>query len=330
MAAAQTEPLLMIQDLSRYFETRRRLPWGRSKVVKAVDGISLGIDRGETLGLVGESGCGKSTLARVVLKLLEPTSGRIIFEGRDIAGLGGREWSRTRLRMQMIFQDPLGSLDPRMTIGEQITEPLRVHRLGPAAGRLDKAADTLARVGLTTDTLDKYPHQLSGGQRQRVVAARAIVLGPVLLICDEPVSALDVSVQAQAVNLLQDIQREEGLTYLFISHDLRIVRHISHRVAIMYLGRLVEVAPAESIFTSARHPYTKALISAVPLPDPGLSREKELLPGEPPSPMARPTGCAFHPRCRFRQAVCEAEEPVLGPAQGRHQAACHLAERTMD
>jgi len=322
-----SQPLLEVKDLYRYFEVGRSLPWSRFSLVKAVNGVSFSIQKGQTLGLVGESGCGKSTLARLVLQILEPTSGRIIFEGQDITGIKGKDWSHMRLRMQMIFQDPLGSLDPRMTIGQQLVEPLKAHGLGTDKRLRDQAESALAQVGLRSDSLEKYPHQLSGGMRQRVVAARALALSPSLLICDEPVSALDVSIQAQAVNLLQDLQRDHGLTYLFISHDLRVVRHISHRVAIMYLGRLVEIAPAETIFSAARHPYTRALISAVPLPDPANSRSREFLQGEPPSPIDKPPGCAFHPRCRFSQPLCRREEPELETIAGNHLAACHLAEQ---
>ena len=322
-----SDSLLRIENLHRRFRIGGRLPWSKSAAIKAVDGVSFNIDRGETLGLVGESGCGKSTLARIILRILEPTSGRIYYRNRDVTEVRGRERTRMRLRMQMIFQDPLGSLDPRMTIYDQITEPVRIHKLAAPIALPGLAEKALVRVGLQPDSLEKYPHQLSGGQRQRVVAARALALEPDLLVCDEPVSALDVSVQAQMINLLQDIQRQTGLTYLFISHDLRVVRHISHRVAIMYFGRLVEVANAETVFTEAGHPYTKALIAAAPLPDPDLKRRRELLLGEPPNPLAAPSGCAFHPRCRAAQPICRRESPPLESIGQDHLVACHLAAR---
>jgi len=319
-------PLLEVNGLKRYFYQNRGLGRRKKSCLKAVDGVDLSLDHGETLGLAGESGCGKSTLARLVLQLIPPTAGRIRFKGREIKDFKGQKWRCMRPEMQMIFQDPLSSLDPRMTVGEQIDEPLMIHGKGSRSQRLDQATAVLQRVGLQPDTLLKFPHQLSGGQRQRVVAARALVLKPSLLVCDEPVSALDVSIQAQVVNLLQDIQQDLGVAYLFISHDLRIVRHISHRVAIMYLGRLVEIAPAESLFAAARHPYTRALIAAVPLPHPALKRPLERLNGEPPNPIDRPAGCPFHPRCRMRDTICRTTDPPLRQVAERHLAACHLAE----
>jgi oligopeptide/dipeptide ABC transporter ATP-binding protein len=317
--------ILELRNVRRVFNVNRRLPWRRKKQVKAVDGVSIRIRRGETMGLVGESGCGKSTLARVVLQLIRPTSGKIIFDGNDISEINKDKWRRLRCKMQMIFQDPLGSLNPRIKVGDQITEPLRVHGIGSNSDWESKAINLISRVGLRKDTMEKFPHQLSGGQRQRVVAARALVLEPTFLVCDEPVSALDVSIQAQAVNLLRDLQAEYGLTYLFISHDLRIVRHISHRVAVMYLGQIIEIAPANAIFIEARHPYTRALMDAVPVPDPFMDRSRELLNGEPPNPIDKPKGCAFQSRCNEVQDVCRRTEPKLKEYGHQHNVACHNA-----
>jgi oligopeptide/dipeptide ABC transporter ATP-binding protein len=296
--------------------------------VRAVDDVSLAIASGETVGLVGESGCGKSTLGRALLRLVEPTAGAILFEGRDITRLTARELRPLRRRMQMIFQDPYASLDPRMTIRAAIAEPLEIHALGAtAAARRERVAALLAKVGLPADAAARYPHELSGGQRQRVGIARALAVEPAFVVCDEPISALDVSIQAQIVNLLQDLQADAKLTYLFISHDLNVVRHICDRVAVMYLGRIVELATADALYAEAKHPYTQALLSAVPRVDPAARGKRVVLQGDVPSPLAPPAGCPFHPRCpvQDKPAACFTELPKLRVLGNGSQAACHVA-----
>ena len=297
--------------------------------VRAVTNVDLEIKRGETLGLVGESGCGKSTLGRTILRLLEPSTGNIVFDTTDLTRMGARELRPLRRHMQMIFQDPYASLNPRMTVGTAIAEPLVIHGLAASAAERDqRVADLLARVGLRADAARRYPHEFSGGQRQRIGIARALACKPQFIVCDEPISALDVSIQAQIVNLLEDLQDAEQLTYLFISHDLKIVQHICDRVAVMYLGRIVELAEAKTLYRTPKHPYTQALLSAVPRIDPKARRDRVLLTGDVPSPIDPPAGCAFHPRCpvKDKPAACFHELPALRVLQNGAVAACHVAE----
>jgi oligopeptide/dipeptide ABC transporter ATP-binding protein len=321
--------LLSIEDLKKYYPVRGGVFGGRIGEVRAVDGVSLSVREGETLGLVGESGCGKSTLGRTVLRLEEPTAGRVLFEGADLAHAKGEELFALRRQLQVIFQDPYSSLNPRMTVGEIVREPLVVHRRGTRAEQMEKTAALLETVGLTGDMLERYPHEFSGGQRQRIGIARALALDPRLVIADEPVSALDVSVRSQVLNLLLKLQRERGLTYIFISHDLSVVEHISDSVAIMYLGRIMEKGPTETIFARPAHPYTRALMAAIPVPDPAQRREVAPLKGEAPSPVSPPSGCPFHPRCPYAIEACRTIVPPLEPvgiAIGQpspdHVAAC--------
>jgi oligopeptide/dipeptide ABC transporter ATP-binding protein len=323
--AGMTEhPALEVKDLKKHFPIRKGLLRRTVGHVYAVDGVSFSIRQGETLGLVGESGCGKSTVGRVILRLIEPTAGTIEVEGRDITRLPKRELRPYRRQMQIIFQDPFSSLDPRMTAGDIVGEPLRVHRVGRRSERRQQVADLFERVGLRRGQMDNYPHQFSGGQRQRIGIARALALNPRLIIGDEPVSALDVSIQAQVINLLMDLQRDLGLGYLFISHNLAVVEHISHRIAVMYLGRLVEYADKRTIFTSPKHPYTEALLSAVPVPDPAIKRQKRVVQGDVPSPVKPPSGCHFHTRCPYAVDLCKIEAPLLRDVGGGQMVACHL------
>jgi len=323
-----SEVLLEVRDLVKHFPVGGGFFSRSDAVVRAIDGVSFSLHRGETLGLVGESGCGKTTTGRCILHLERPTSGQIIFEGIDIASKSERELRLLRRHMQVIFQDPYSSLNPRMTIGQILAEPIKVHRLvNGNAAREARVSELLTQVGLLPQHAQRYPHQLSGGQRQRVGIARALAMEPSLIICDEPVSALDVSIQAQIINLLEELQSRLGLTYLFIAHDLSVVRHISDRVVVMYLGKIVEVADRQALYEAPVHPYTRALLSAVPIPDPKLeaSRERTVLRGEVPSPLTPPGGCVFHPRCPMAEARCSAEIPRLREITPGHWGACHLA-----
>ncbi|MGD0615768.1 MAG: dipeptide ABC transporter ATP-binding protein [Verrucomicrobiota bacterium] len=319
-------PLLEVQNLKVHFPVQHGVFGGAREFVKAVDGVSFDIERGETLGLVGESGCGKTTLGRAIVRLVEPTSGRILFEAEDLAALSGAELRARRRRLQIIFQDPYGSLNPRMTVEEIIGEALDIHNLADGqSARRKRIYELLKAVGLDFTHAERYPHEFSGGQRQRIGIARALAVEPKLIICDEPVSALDVSVQAQIINLLQDLQQERGIAYLFIAHDLAVVEHISRRVMVMYLGKIVELADAKAIVNSTRHPYTQALLSAVPVVDPQSRRQRILLPGDVPSPIHPPPGCPFHPRCPLAEPLCQTVVPSLHEPVAGHKVSCHLA-----
>jgi len=325
-APAGAEPLLVVEGLSRHFLLSRNGLFGPRPTVKAVDEVSFTINRGEVLGIVGESGCGKSSVAKAILGIHPPQSGRVRLENMELTKLSSAAWREMRRKIQYVFQDPLNALDPRMKVLDQVIEPLTIHGLGTGPERTNKARRMLDAVGLGDIHLAKFPHELSGGQQQRVVLARALVLEPEILLCDEPISALDVSIQAQVVTLLQKLRVEFGLTILFISHDLSIVRFLCDRVAVMYLGRIVEIADTRDLFDDPRHPYTKALISAIPIPVPGGRRDRILLEGEPPSPVNLPPGCRFNPRCRHRAPLCVESEPALGAIEGTHLVACHLAQ----
>jgi len=316
-AIQQTSELVSIRDLVKHFPIE-----DSDDVVKAVDGVSFDIREGETLGLVGESGCGKSTVGRCILRLHEPTSGEVIFEGKNLVGLPDREMQALRREMQIIFQDPYASLNPRLSILSIVSEPLKIHGVSSKQDRQDRVADLLSKVGLDPKYMHRYPHEFSGGQRQRIGIARALALNPKLIICDEPVSALDVSVQAQVVNLLQDLQQEFGLTYLFISHGLAVVQHISNRVAVMYLGKIVEIADSLELYENPLHPYTKALLSAIPVPDPTKKRDRIVLKGDVPTPINPPSGCRFRTRCPFAIEKCSAVVPELKEYAPGHFGAC--------
>jgi peptide/nickel transport system ATP-binding protein len=323
MSTPLAPPLLSVTDVRKHYPIRSGLLGRRTDWVRAVDGVTLDVQRGETLGIVGESGCGKSTLGRVMLRLLEPTAGRIAFDGNDITTVGGEALRRLRRRMQIVFQDPVGSLDPRQTVGAIIGEGLDVHAIARGAEKASRIMSLLDQVGLQAEAFGRYPHEFSGGQRQRIGIARALAVEPDLIVADEPVSALDVSIQAQIINLLQDLQQQRGLTYVFIAHDLRVVEHISRRVAIMYLGKVVELADSATIYRAPRHPYTRALLSAIPSVEVSTRRERIVLRGDVPSPIAPPSGCAFHPRCAFAEARCRSDEPLLAGAAD-HRVACHV------
>jgi oligopeptide transport system ATP-binding protein len=319
-----TQPLIKVENLKKYFPIKGGLLGKDIGQVKAVDDVSFFINKGETLGIVGESGCGKSTTGRTILRLLEPTEGKIYFEGRDITNLSSNEMRKVRREMQMVFQDPFASLNPRHTIGKILEEPLIVHGVKDKKERQNRVNELLKVVGLSGYHAKRYPHQFSGGQRQRIGIARALAVNPKLIIADEPVSALDVSIQSQVLNLLQDIQNEYGLTYLFIAHDLGVVRHISDRVGVMYLGHMVELSESEDLYTNPLHPYTQALLSAVPIPDVTYQKERIILQGDVPSPANPPTGCPFHTRCSKVMKRCSETRPELSQKSQGHYVACHL------
>ncbi|MER3399601.1 MAG: peptide ABC transporter substrate-binding protein [Thermoflexus sp.] len=324
-ATAADRDLVVVRDLKKYFPVRRGLLQRVVAWVKAVDGVSFTIRRGETLGLVGESGCGKTTVGRTILRLIEPTAGEVYFEGRNLLALSKAELKALRREMQIIFQDPYSSLDPRMPVGASIAEGLAVHGIGTPKERQAMVIDLLRKVGLEDYHARRYPHEFSGGQRQRIVIARALALRPKFIVCDEPISALDVSIQAQIINLLKELQEEFGLTYLFIAHNLSVIEHVSDRVAVMYLGKIVELTSREELYRNPLHPYTQALLSAVPIPDPTLKRERIILKGDVPSPLNPPSGCRFHPRCPVAMAHCAREEPPLvnvGAPGREHWVAC--------
>ena len=317
-------PVIEVKDLKKHFPVKKGLLRRTVGQVYAVDGVTFTVRSGETLGLVGESGCGKTTAGRAAMRLVEPTSGSIKVEGKEIIGLSKTELRPYRRQMQIIFQDPFSSLNPRMTAGDIVGEPLLVHGVANAKERQEQVSALFARVGLRPAQMSNYPHQFSGGQRQRIGIARALALGPKLIVGDEPVSALDVSIQAQVINLLMELQAERRLSYLFISHNLAVVEQISHQIAVMYLGRIVEYADTRSIFTNAQHPYTEALLAAVPVPDPAIKRKKIVLQGDVPSPVKPPSGCHFHTRCPYAVARCKVESPPLREIAPGHQVSCHL------
>jgi peptide/nickel transport system ATP-binding protein/oligopeptide transport system ATP-binding protein len=320
------EDLVEVGHLVKYFPVRAGLFQRVVNWVKAVDDVSFNVRKGETLGMVGESGCGKTTVGRSMLRLVEPTSGSIRFEGKDVLQLRGRDLKDVRRHMQIIFQDPYASLDPRVPIGESVMEGLHIHNIGTRQERYDLMIDTLKKVGLEDYHARRYPHEFSGGQRQRIGIARALALRPNFIICDEPVSALDVSIQSQVLNILKDLQKEFGLTYLFIAHNLSVVEHISDRVAVMYLGKMVELTDRDELFRNPLHPYTKALMSAIPVPDPKLKRQRTILKGDVPSPLNPPKGCRFHPRCPIADRICSEQEPEFRQAAPEHWVACWMVK----
>ncbi|MFO7681234.1 MAG: dipeptide ABC transporter ATP-binding protein [Chloroflexota bacterium] len=329
---ANKDKLLEVRNLVKHFPIRRGVFQRQVGAVQAVDGISFDIYRGETLGLVGESGCGKSTAGRTILQLLKPTDGEVIFNGDDLVALNRGEMRKRRRHMQMIFQDPYSSLNPRMQVGSIVGEPLTIHSIGNAASRKERVQELLALVGLNPYFVKRYPHEFSGGQRQRIGIARALATNPSFIVADEPISALDVSIQAQVVNLLDDLKAELGLTYLFIAHDLSMVRYISDRVAVMYLGRIVEMGERDEVYDHPLHPYTQALLSAIPIPDPDVeaTRKRIILEGDVPSPVNPPAGCRFNPRCAYATDICRQEDPEfrnLGTVERQHMVACHHAEK---
>lgn len=316
------ETLMRVENLTKYFPLQKK--WmHEKKYVKAVDGISFDVYDGETLALVGESGCGKSTIGRTMMRLIEATSGKVIFQDQDIFNLSRGDIRKLRKNMQIVFQDPFGSLNPRMKVKDIIAEPLNAHGIGSRKDRIKRVKELMEIVGLNAEQLDRYPHEFSGGQRQRISIARALAINPKLIVCDEAVSALDVSIQSQILNLLEDLQNEFGLTYLFISHDLNVVHHIADRVGVMYLGKLMELGDVDQIYNSPLHPYTEALLSAIPNPDPGHQRERIILEGDVPSPSSPPQGCRFHTRCPYAEAQCRVVEPAFREIESGHWAACH-------
>jgi oligopeptide transport system ATP-binding protein len=325
---SSTQPLLEVQDLKKHYTLREGTRGGAAQRVHAVDGVSFDIGAGETLGLVGESGCGKSTVGKCIIRLIEPTSGSIRLFGQDITALDRRALQPARRQLQMVFQDPYSSLNPRQTAAAIVGEPLLVHNIVSGKAREDRVAELLSAVGLGREHMSKFPHEFSGGQRQRIGIARALALNPKLIVCDEPVSALDVSIQAQVLNLLIELQDRLGLSYLFIAHDLAVVAHISHRIAVMYLGRIVEIAPKAKLFERPLHPYSEALLSAIPTPDPRAKRSRHIVPkGDVPSPIQRPSGCHFHPRCPLAFDRCTREAPLLREVEHGHWSACHLHDK---
>ena len=317
------KPLVEARGLVKHFRSGGGLLGGKREIVHAVEDVTLTVHEGETLGVVGESGCGKSTLGRLLLRLLEPSSGTVTFDGRDLGTLSARELRRLRREMQIVFQDPYGSLDPRMKVGAIVAEGLEIHDLARGAAKRAEVERLLVEVGLRPEHADRYPHEFSGGQRQRIGIARALAVGPRFVVCDEPVSALDVSVQAQVINLLADLQSKHGLAYFFVAHDLRVVAHLSHRIAVMYLGRVVEIGTTERLLEDPHHPYTRALLSAVPEPDPAHRAKRMALAGDVPSPIAPPPGCPFHPRCPWAEERCRVERPALA-GDAAHAVACHV------
>lgn len=322
----QGDPLVVVSNLKKYFPISKGSLVGGRSLLKAVDDVSFTIARGETLGLVGESGCGKTTVGRTMLRLYEPTDGKFYYEGKDVFASRGKELQDLRRKMQLIFQDPYASLNPRMTVGEIIGEALDIHGLDRDRDRRERVYELLRQVGLSPEHADRFPHEFSGGQRQRIGVARALAVEPDFIICDEPISALDVSIQAQVVNMFEELQEQLGLTYLFIAHDLAMVKHISDRVAVMYLGKIVEMADSFELYDNPLHPYTAALLSAIPIPDPQVTkgRKRIILEGDVPSPIDPPPGCRFRARCRFAQKVCGEQEPELHDVGGGHLVACHL------
>ncbi|MFV9507192.1 MAG: ABC transporter ATP-binding protein [Oscillochloridaceae bacterium umkhey_bin13] len=319
------ETLLEVNNLKKHFPIKGGILRHTVATVKAVDGVSFTVKRGETLGLVGESGCGKTTTGRTILRLEKATSGEVLFEGKDVMKAGSRQMKIMRRDMQIVFQDPYASLDPRLTIGESVAEGLVIHGIGSANERRERVREVLGRVGLHSSQMSRFPHEFSGGQRQRIGIARALIMEPKLIVCDEPVSALDVSIQSQVLNLLKNLQREFGLTYLFIAHNLAVVEHISDRVGVMYLGKVVELAGRDDLFREPLHPYTKALISAIPNPDPTHRRERIVLQGDVPSPINPPPGCRFSPRCWIARDICKEQEPALEEKRKGHWVSCHFA-----
>jgi oligopeptide/dipeptide ABC transporter ATP-binding protein len=322
----EKKDLIQVKNLVTYFPVRSGLLQRTVAWVQAVDDVSFTIRTGETLGLVGESGCGKTTVGRSIIRLVEPTSGSVLFDGKDVMVLHGKELKNLRRDMQIIFQDPYASLDPRVPIGESVMEGLNIHKIGSHQERYDFMIDTLRKVGLEDYHARRYPHEFSGGQRQRIGIARALALKPKFIICDEPVSALDVSIQSQVLNILKDLQADFNLTYLFIAHNLSVVEHISERVAVMYLGKIVELTTRDALFMMPLHPYTQALMSAIPIADPTLKRQRTILKGDVPSPLHPPTGCRFHPRCPVARENCSVDEPALREIRPGHQVSCHYAE----
>ncbi|WP_319371837.1 dipeptide ABC transporter ATP-binding protein [uncultured Ilyobacter sp.] len=329
MADIKKEDILLeVKNLKKYFKSKKGFFGNKIQHVKAVDDVSFYIKKGETFGLVGESGCGKSTTGRTLIRLYDVTGGNIIFDGQDISGLKEKDLIPFRKKIQMIFQDPYASLNTRMTVADIVGEPLDIHGIAKGQERQNRIYELLEKVGLSKDHASRYPHEFSGGQRQRIGIARALAVDPEFIICDEPISALDVSIQAQVVNMLEDLQKELGLTYLFIAHDLSMVKHISDRIGVMYLGKMVEVAESDELYEKPAHPYTRALLSSIPIPDPELNAqmEREILEGDVPSPLNPPSGCRFRTRCKYVKDICSQEEPILQEVAPGHMAACHFAK----